>query len=84
MGPAEHWYTSPTSYGAASLLAVVMVGAVTVSVTYVVGAAKRQLTYGLDQDLPLALEQHDRAHRVAYWYAEIRQRQIALEAGDIF
>lgn len=47
------WYASGSFYGAASLIAIVVFGALTVWVTYKVGATKRQLTYSLVQDTSL-------------------------------
>jgi hypothetical protein len=53
MYTAGQWYTSGTFYGAASLIAIVLIGLLTVWVTYSVGVIKKRLTYTLVQTIPL-------------------------------
>jgi hypothetical protein len=49
----SHWYTSGTLYAAASVIAVVVIGAFTVWATLFAGSIKRRLTYTLADDTPL-------------------------------
>jgi hypothetical protein len=50
---AAPWYTSGTVWGAAGFVAVVLFGALTTLVTFIVGTPRRQLTYSLLTDVPL-------------------------------
>jgi hypothetical protein len=49
----SHWYTSGTFYAATGVIAVVVIGAVTIWATLFVGSTKRRLTYSLADDTPL-------------------------------
>jgi hypothetical protein len=50
---ASDWYNSAALWGASGLAGVLIVGFVTVFVTYRVGGTKRQLTYGITEDTKL-------------------------------
>jgi len=49
----SHWYTSGIFYAAASLIALLVIGALTVRATLHAGSTKRRLTYRLADDTPL-------------------------------
>jgi hypothetical protein len=49
----SHWYTSGIFYAAASLIALLVIGALTVWATLHAGSTKRRLTYRLADDTPL-------------------------------
>ncbi len=49
----SHWYTSGTFYAAAGVIAVVVIGGVTVWATLFAGSIKRRLSYSLADDTPL-------------------------------
>jgi hypothetical protein len=47
---ASPFYTSAAFWGAGGFVAILLVGAVTIYITYRLGSAKRQLTYGIVQN----------------------------------
>ncbi len=61
---AAHWYASGTFWAAAGFVAVVLFGALTVLVTYVVGTPRRQLTYCIISDVSLLAWAPDTAREI--------------------
>ncbi len=53
MHPVTHWYTSGTFWAAAAVVVGIIVGGLTLLVTYLVGTTGRKLIYGMPTATPL-------------------------------
>lgn len=78
-GPTSPWYTSAAFWGAAGLVGILAVGAATVLVTYFIGSAKRELTYGMQYSSSLLgpfSTSNTRDLKVLYGDEQLRQPNI--------